>query len=303
VTLLKRYFGENGGKLSKSPIYQKYLKIPYVLFDKASPFDNEELKDILTQEFCNSVREKIVSEVDKVIFFVKEVSSSRSFLTRIYEFYISNNKIPETKIHEAAYGQIKKNLTIMAEENTKLVQENTDASTLQKKLQNKYESLKNGFVRYMMDQKKLINRKCAQKLLSTTTYPIQPTQVPPCALNFAEQLSLNEKWLERHNLLAKLSKDYMSLIRQKKNGIPIDLAHVNILSKKLKILKKEISDPKMVDTVFLSNQEELAIGDRLVFDLEKPYLLVLGGPKTGKSSLVNLLLGNFFFWVKMVYRG
>ena len=79
----------------------------------------------------------------------------------------------------------------------------------------------------------------------------------------------------------------MSLIRQKKNGIPIDAAHVNILSAKLKKLKQEISDPTMIDKVFLDNQEELLIGNRKVFDLEKPYFLVLGAPQTGKSSLVN----------------
>lgn len=109
LTALKRYFGENGGLLSKNEIFQKYLKVPYVNLEKTSPFENEDLKEILTKEFCTEVQEKITNEVRKVIFFIKEVSTSRSFLTRIYEFYISTNTDPETNIHEHAYQQIKQN--------------------------------------------------------------------------------------------------------------------------------------------------------------------------------------------------
>ena len=190
----------------------------------------------------------------------------------------------------------------MAEENAKLVQENADAQTLSEKLQNKYKNLKNNFVKYMIDQKKLNNRKCAQKLLTIETGQGRCTQVAPGAMNYGEQLAMNEGWLAKHELLTKLSRDYMSLIRQKQNGIPIDEGHVNILSKKLGVLKKEICDPRLIDPVFLSNQEELVIGNKQVFDLEKPYLLVLGAPQTGKSSLVNLLLGKLFFFLQFLCK-
>lgn len=130
----------------------------------------------------------------------------------------------------------------MEDENHTLNDEINEAHELKGKLRDKYDGLKNDFMAYMIEQKKARSKKLQQKSLKQENLN-QNIQSGPYCLKHSNQAESNEHWLSKHDLLVKLSRDYMNLIRQKKNGIPIEQSHINILSNKLRKLKQEICNP------------------------------------------------------------
>ena len=256
MTELQRYFGQHCGIIMPNKDFKVFMKIPYMI--EKNPEENSELHEFISEEFCNQVFDECSKEVDKILFFIKEVIRNRSFLTKIYEFYITRNQNPESHIHESAYLNIKKNLSKVESENAKLETDITDSEDLQKRLNVKYESMKNKFIEYIakVDEDNNIKNKM-NRLKEIGPEESSEVKLSPTDMNYTDQLTVNDVWLDKQTNIQKLANDYMELIKQKKKGIPVEDGHIKILSDKLKRIRKEVSQACLIDRDVMDNPDYL----------------------------------------------
>ena len=81
--------------------------------------------------------------------------------------------------------------------------------------------------------------------------------MPAKRLAIDDQYNLNETWQEKQAELKKLSNDYMTLLSQKQQGIPLEEGHIKILTGKLLKLKKELCNAELITTQNLNNTQEV----------------------------------------------
>ena len=258
---LKKYLGEHCDPLVKDVSLQKYMRICDAVANN-SINDNEELEFFVSDKFYHEVYRDVFNEVEKIVFFIKEVYKNRSYLTRVYEFYAKNHQ----KLDGDANGSFNnepvisdKNLENIENENFKLEADIKDIGIIHEKLQVKFDELKIKLIGLTCDIKKKESevKETDKKLVFEQN--LKPVILEADFLNKDVQKKMNRIWLEKHKAIQKLAQDYKKLIRQKKKGIliPAEKSHIDVLAGKLFRLKESVSKNKLIDEEVVKGFEDV----------------------------------------------
>lgn len=96
---LKSFLAKNAGHFLQNDELKSYLQLPHINFTKKVE-ENKLLEKVVSDEYFDQIYSETEQEIDKIIFFIGRVSSHKSFLTRIYEFYIKYNESADKQLHE-----------------------------------------------------------------------------------------------------------------------------------------------------------------------------------------------------------
>lgn len=132
---LKAFFVEKGADLSQDESLQIYMKLPSLI--EKMPKDNETLSFLLSKDFTNQIIESNGLEIERIYLFASNSLLHRSFITKIYEYYLKYHPSGQNEVHSKIYSKIEESMSVVqgyvSEYQSELEEINGLYETLEKK--------------------------------------------------------------------------------------------------------------------------------------------------------------------------
>lgn len=249
---LKAWFVEKGSTFLDDNDLKEYLKIPYLV--ESMPKDNELLNFVLSRDFASQIVEENKREMEKVIFFSTEATRHRSFVTKIYEYFIKYHPSAwNSQLHEHIYQQVEEAISKVTQESSKYEDEASELDRLHSKLSSLLDQTRVKF-QGMLDEE----RERPKKTDFVKTQTLSLVQISK------ECRSLNDvyinKWKELSLLVTELKTitSKLELVREGKNpdellpeGREIQLQYLErkqrYLILKIKMINLEMKKPEVAE--------------------------------------------------------
>ena len=86
---LKSFLAQHAGWFISDPEMKAYLQIPHIDFSR--PLRGRGLINyLLSEDFLPDLEQEVSEEIDRLIFFTTRIMTHKSYLTKIYDFYMKN---------------------------------------------------------------------------------------------------------------------------------------------------------------------------------------------------------------------
>ena len=196
MEVLKTFFVEKGSHFSDDSDLKEYLKIPYLV--ESMPGDNQLLNFVLSKDFYTQVYEENTKEMEKVIFFATEATRHRSFITKLYEYYIKYHpNASSSQLTEGIYQQVEAAIEQVKQHASKHSEEAEELQGLQDQLTHLVETTRSRFQVYLDEE------KAKAKQISEDNFQIlNVVQVNK------ECRAANEKFVKRWEEVKKLTTEF-----------------------------------------------------------------------------------------------
>lgn len=140
----KNWCIEKGSEFGEDEDLKEYLKIPLLL--DSMPGTNKLLDFVLSEDFAVQIVEQNHKEIDKVIFYANEVVRHRSFITKIYEFFVKYHPdASQSEIHKGIYSQVEAMIDAVKGEANKYQAEQEELDQLVARIEELSQTTKNRF--------------------------------------------------------------------------------------------------------------------------------------------------------------
>lgn len=250
---LKAWFVEKGSTFLEDNDLKEYLKIPYLI--ESMPKDNELLNFVLSSDFVSQITEENKTEMEKVIFFSTEATRHRSFVTKIYEYFIKYHPSgSSSQLHESIYQQVENAIGKVTQESSKYQEEADELDRLLSKLTQLLEQTRSKF-QNMLDEEK----EKAKRITFSTAASLSVVQVNKECRGVNDLYA--SKWKEiglLTNELKNITKT-LEIVREGKNpddllpeGREIQLQYLERKQRymilKIKMITLEMKKPDVPET-------------------------------------------------------
>ncbi len=101
---LKSFLGQRGSEITQDESLKQYLRIP-VLIEKM-PKDNQTLNFVLSTDFSDQIIEANSLELESIFVFITSSLTHRSFISKIYEFYLKFHPDGQSEVHHKIYSSV-----------------------------------------------------------------------------------------------------------------------------------------------------------------------------------------------------
>lgn len=193
---LKAFFVEKGSHFGDDTDLKEYLKVPYLV--ESMPADNQMLNFVLSADFFAQIMEENVKEIERVIFFATEATRHRSFVTKIYEYYIKYHPTASnSQLTEGIYQQVEAAIAHVTEQSAKFKSDAEELDRLHEKLTELIETTRSRF-QFLLDEEKAKSKK----IVEGTIEPVRVVQVN------RECRAANEKFSRRLEEVKRLTTEF-----------------------------------------------------------------------------------------------
>lgn len=196
IELLKAFFVEKGSHFADDTDLKEYLKVPYLV--ENMPLGNQVLSFVLSKDFVAQIIEQNEAEIDRVIFFSTEATRHRSFVTKMFEYYIKYNpNASNSALIEGIYQQVEAAIELVLEHGQKYQTEAEELQELYEKLNSLLDTTRSRFQEYL-DEEKSKSKNIAEAKIEG----VKVVQVN------REWRAANEKFTKRFEEIKRLTTEF-----------------------------------------------------------------------------------------------